>query len=468
MMTLLQPISDCSTAFNLYFSKVRGIADVYNEFMSVDIAEILSPKFGKLQESAHFNYEIDLDWLMKQYSLEFRKLPLLVVHQNKPHTNERLKAEAQPHPNVKLCPIYIRDAFGTHHSKIMLLRYEEGIRIVISTANLVNSDWRKKTEFVWISPVLPALKNEQSFGDSPTNFKRDFIEYMNTYKAKQLDSWISLIKRHDFSDIKVFLVASVPGRHVGLEKEKYGHLKLRKILSTHGPSAQKVTNNWPCVGQFSSIGSLGANQANWLTSEFLTSLKTTKTEKKSPVKLVSSVPSTPLKLVFPSTEDVRTSIEGYMAGGSLPYSIKTHSKQTWLRTFLHRWISEEKGRTHASPHIKTFFRHSPDHTEVAYMYTGSHNLSKAAWGALEKSGSQLAIRSYEIGVLFLPQQFGSQQVFTVSKGLYVEGDGSEVPYSIPLPVDLPLTPYSAQDVPWCWDVPIRSKPDVNGNIWSPD
>ena len=32
----------------------------------------------------------------------------------------------------------------------------------------------------------------------------------------------------------------------------------------------------------------------------------------------------------------------------------------------------------------------------------SSNLSKAAWGALEKKGSQLKIRSYEIGVLFLP------------------------------------------------------------------
>ena len=32
----------------------------------------------------------------------------------------------------------------------------------------------------------------------------------------------------------------------------------------------------------------------------------------------------------------------------------------------------------------------------------SCNLSKAAWGALEKKGSQLKIRSYEIGVLFLP------------------------------------------------------------------
>jgi len=39
----------------------------------------------------------------------------------------------------------------------------------------------------------------------------------------------------------------------------------------------------------------------------------------------------------------------------------------------------------------------------AYAYPCcSANLSKAAWGALEKKGAQLMIRSYEIGVLFLP------------------------------------------------------------------
>ncbi|MXQ99786.1 hypothetical protein E5288_WYG016834 [Bos mutus] len=39
----------------------------------------------------------------------------------------------------------------------------------------------------------------------------------------------------------------------------------------------------------------------------------------------------------------------------------------------------------------------------------SANLSKAAWGALEKSGTQLMIRSYELGVLFLPSAFGQDR-----------------------------------------------------------
>lgn len=44
---------------------------------------------------------------------------------------------------------------------------------------------------------------------------------------------------------------------------------------------------------------------------------------------------------------------------------------------------------------------------ICFICLHSANLSKAAWGALEKNGSQLMIRSYELGVLFLPSAFVS-------------------------------------------------------------
>lgn len=35
----------------------------------------------------------------------------------------------------------------------------------------------------------------------------------------------------------------------------------------------------------------------------------------------------------------------------------------------------------------------------------SANLSKAAWGALEKNNTQVMVRSYELGVLYVPSVF---------------------------------------------------------------
>ncbi|KAJ8792137.1 hypothetical protein J1605_019988 [Eschrichtius robustus] len=48
---------------------------------------------------------------------------------------------------------------------------------------------------------------------------------------------------------------------------------------------------------------------------------------------------------------------------------------------------------------------APEQPACILVPPGSANLSKAAWGALEKNGAQLMIRSYELGVLFLPSAF---------------------------------------------------------------
>lgn len=40
--------------------------------------------------------------------------------------------------------------------------------------------------------------------------------------------------------------------------------------------------------------------------------------------------------------------------------------------------------------------------QLAYFILASHNLSKAAWGQLQKGGQQLFVMSFELGVLLLP------------------------------------------------------------------
>ena len=70
------------------------------------------------------------------------------------------------------------------------------------------------------------------------------------------------------------MIGSVPGRHT-VDKNKWGHLKLRKILKEHGPDPAAV-KSWPVIGQFSSIGSMGASKDQWLCREWLESLSATK------------------------------------------------------------------------------------------------------------------------------------------------------------------------------------------------
>ncbi|KAK1284192.1 hypothetical protein QJS10_CPB21g00868 [Acorus calamus] len=78
--------------------------------------------------------------------------------------------------------------------------------------------------------------------------------------------------------------------------------------------------------------------------------------------------------------------QGYAAGNAVPSPQKNVEKD-----FL---------KNRAMPHIKTFARYNGQN--LAWFLLTSANLSKAAWGALQKNNSQFMIRSYELGVLFMP------------------------------------------------------------------
>lgn len=102
------------------------------------------------------------------------------------------------------------------------------------------------------------------------------------------------------------------------------------------------------------------------------------------------------------------SLEGYQAGGSLHLSRISYEKQRYIDPILCSWSAGALGRSRASPHIKSYLRVSKDASRIEWMCLTSANLSKAAWGVLEKrntSQEQLFIRSYELGVLLSPNLF---------------------------------------------------------------
>ncbi|NXP72884.1 TYDP1 phosphodiesterase, partial [Ramphastos sulfuratus] len=447
--------------FRFFLTKVRGIEQRYNSG-ALHIKDILSPLFGTLISSAQFNYCIDVGWLVRQYPLEFRKKPLLIVHGEKRESKAELLAQARPYENISFWQAKLDIAFGTHHTKMMLLLYEEGLRVVIHTSNLIAEDWHQKTQGIWLSPLYPRLPqgSSGSAGESETNFKSDLINYIMAYNSPILKEWIDLIQEHDLSETRVYLVGSTPGRYQGTDREKWGHLRLRKLLKEHSLPVP-ARESWPVVGQFSSIGSMGSDGSKWLCSEFQESLVAAGNSLATPLK--SDVP---MHLVYPTVNNVRQSLEGYPAGGSLPYSIQTAQKQLWLHSYFHKWSAEVSGRSCAIPHIKTYMRSAPDFRKIAWFLVTSANLSKAAWGALEKNGTQLMIRSYELGVLFLPSAFGLDKGYFHVRGKMLSESNDSATH-FPVPYDLPPEQYGNKDQPWIWNIPYTDTPDTHGNMWVP-
>ncbi|XP_033639145.1 tyrosyl-DNA phosphodiesterase 1-like [Asterias rubens] len=457
--TCINVIGEASP-LNFLLTKVTGIPEKHNNSQAVHISDILAPCMGELVASVQFNYIFDIPWLMKQYPAQSRSKPLLIVHGEQRQSKVALHEAAHPYPNIKLCQAKLDIMYGTHHTKMMLLLYTNGMRVVIHTANIINQDWFQKTQGVWISPLFPKTDSTSTSTDSPTLFQRDLAEYLTAYRSPSLQEWIGHIRSHDMSEAKVFISASVPGRHTGSNMNKWGHLKLRQVLKDRGPKESDV-KSWPVIGQFSSVGSLGPDKDKWLCSEWLQSMAQCRGVGR---KMQGESGNKMLKLIFPSKDNVRTSLEGYPAGASIPYGIKTAKKQLYFNSFLHQWVSNSRGRSRASPHIKTYSRMSPDSQHIAWFLVTSSNMSKAAWGALEKNGQQLMIRSYEMGVLFLPDIFASETTrFAVSRS--AASEDSELVF--PLPWDTPLVPYSKEDRPWVWDIAYTDLPDPHGNCWVP-
>uniref|UniRef100_A0A668AIF0 Tyrosyl-DNA phosphodiesterase 1 n=1 Tax=Myripristis murdjan TaxID=586833 RepID=A0A668AIF0_9TELE len=432
--------------YRFYLNKVTGLDKKFNTG-ALHIRDILSPLFGTLKESVQFNYCFDIAWMVQQYPPEFRDRPVLIVHGDKREAKARLVQQAQPFPHVQLCQAKLDIAFGTHHTKMMLLWYEEGFRVIINTSNLIRADWYQKTQGMWMSPLFPRLPkgSPASSGESPTFFKKDLLEYLASYRAPELTDWIQRIREHDLSETRL-----TPDSHTFT----WIHMQVHTVHTDHTQPFPDE-ESWPVIGQFSSIGSMGLDKTKWLAGEFQRTLTTLGK---------SSLRSDPtIHLVYPSVEDVRTSLEGYPAGGSLPYSIQTAQKQLWLHSYFHRWKADTTGRSHAMPHIKTYMRTSPDFTQLAWFLITSANLSKAAWGALEKNNTQVMVRSYELGVLYLPSAF-NMKTFPVQRNPFPVSSSSS---GFPVPFDLPPTHYSTKDQPWIWNIPYSQAPDTHGNIWVP-
>ncbi len=340
--------------------------------------------------------------------------------------------------NVKAACVKPPSPFGKHHTKMSVLQYDDdSVRVVVSTANLVPSDWENRTQGLWVSPRCPCLQRDgggggTGEGDSPTGFKASLLQYLEFYRVSRLAPFVEAVRRVDFSSVNVFFISSVPGSHEGSDMNLWGHRRLANLLRRHVGAG---SGDWQTIVQCSSIGSLGPKEEAWLKGEFGKALNSSA---RGGLGSVGSVGQ--LSVVYPSKQDVLGSYDGLMGGGCLPYSMRTHEKQRWLERHLRRWRSVSRHRSRAMPHVKTYTRVDPDGRRAAFLVLTSANLSKAAWGALNKAGGRMQIQSYEAGVLFLP-------------GFVLGEDRTyfELGQDIQLPYDLPLVKYADEDSVWFMD-----------------
>lgn len=376
-----------------------------------------------------------------------------------------LKEEASQYRNVVLHAAFMPEMFGTHHSKMLiLLRNDDTAQVIIHTANMIQRDWRNMTQGVWRSPLLPLLVDQQDQPDeesaafgSGAKFKVDLLNYLRAYdtRRKTCESLVERLALFDFSAIRGTLIASVPGRH-----------KTNSAASTHWgwTALQKALGSVPVQGgkaevavQISSIATLGPKDT-WIQQTFFKSMIRGKG---------SSITNPSFKVIFPTADEIRRSLDGYQSGHSIHTKIQSQQQQKqlqYLKPLFCHWANDaeggselaegaavtDAGRKRAAPHIKTYVRSGENGVDWALLT--SANLSKQAWGEAENASGEVRIASWEIGVLVWPELFGKRATMrpcfmsdTPARG--DDGDGGPV-VGLRMPYGLPIQRYGAGEVPW--------------------
>jgi tyrosyl-DNA phosphodiesterase-1 len=327
---------------------------------------------------------------------------------------------------MELINAYLPDPFGTHHSKMLILfRHDDRAQIIIHTANMIAKDWTNMTQAVWRSPLLPPSLVPLSIAPhtigSGLRFHIDLRSYLLGYE-KKLQRLVDQLALYDFSDIRAAFLGSAPSRQVVSEanpslQTSFGWLGLQQILSsvpvTSGKEAQKRPH---IVLQVSSIATLGA-APTWL-SHFQSALSQSRTPRQF---FNASKPK--FNIIFPTAEEVRTSLDGYESGGSIHVKLQSAQQQKqlqYMHPLLCHWkhpssLSSSTSASHpkseaqrgpAAPHIKTYIRFSDDtHRNIDWALVTSANLSKQAWGDVVNKQGDVRIQSYETGVLVWPELF---------------------------------------------------------------
>ncbi|KAL3159457.1 hypothetical protein ABBQ38_009882 [Trebouxia sp. C0009 RCD-2024] len=360
------------------------------------------------------NYMVDMTWLLSACPDLITAGQLLIVHgERTPDRVGAIKAAAASAGLANLVvhapPLPIQ--FGTYHSKAFVIEYEAGLRVVVHTANLIYVDCNNKTQGLWFQD----FPRKSQASPATSEFEQELVDYLRALRlpAESAQKAEALCSQHDFSSARVHLIISRPGYHSGPALRKYGHLRVQALLAREKfpPHFQRS----PLIAQFSSLGSL---DERWLTNEFRGSLSAGLTSSGGRLGAGAAGPQG-FQLIWPTVQDIRDSVEGWRGGASVPGPAKNVNKP-FLQPYWHRWGGEPWGRQRAMPHIKSYTRYQGQ--QVAWFILASHNLSKAAWGALQKQGTQLFIRSFELGVMFLPSlearyQQHPHQAFTCTRAM---------------------------------------------------
>ncbi|WWC88676.1 uncharacterized protein L201_003589 [Kwoniella dendrophila CBS 6074] len=414
------------------------------------------------------SFVIDDQWIMNKNILPPpEEVPTIIIRPH-PKDKQEYNGKIQLHPNGEMW-VFPRmiSGFGSAHMKYFWIFYKTGrLRVVISTANMVDYDWEMIENTVFVQDFLPLpkatpLQADNRTHDFPLQFSRLFTHsrihtgLRNLIKAHPNGSKIPFTPEDDFADmgkydwskVKVRIVMSIPGTYTGFEEiNKLGISRLGKILNEEGwipKSGQKLDVEFQG-------SSLGTYSLEWF-SKFYSFISGKTAQQLVNRPKPGSWPD--LRILFPTLANVEASQLGKGGGGTM-FCGKAFNDVT--RNLFRDSRSKRGGILMHTKMLIAIFEAEENRLGVekstttptksakrkvdelkedigGWIYVGSHNFSPSAWGNVDvkKNPPTLNIKNYEIGIVF-PLDRHNAKAAADKVAPYIR----------------PAKRYTAGDVPW--------------------
>ncbi|ORY33294.1 phospholipase D/nuclease, partial [Rhizoclosmatium globosum] len=337
-------------------------------------------------------FQFDLNWIASTLP---PNIPVCLAFHSPSSTPPRIQKN--------ICIVFPKlnsTTYATMHIKLCVLYFDGFVRVVVSSANLVQYDWEELENIVWYqdfprkedgkrldgiaseTPNNPSDEDELSLGDA---FKSDLKQLLLDMESQ---SWVyNDLDAFDFSSCRARLVISKPGKHSNDDAFKYGLGRLSSIV--HEINGNKaVTEPVSLWYQTSSLGSI--------SQPFITSLESAcRGSLFLPSKTSTVSPS--MKIVFPTIETVKSSALGMNGAGTITWSGSLHAKCEY-KHLLRDSVSLRSG---ALSHCKVILCRTTATDDIKWFYCGSHNMTMSAWGKTveTKKEKRVEISNWELGVV---------------------------------------------------------------------
>lgn len=359
-------------------------------------------------------YQWDVPWVLSKIKTPLRggTTKCVFVAQAKEQADREGMRQDFEHMSkfVRLCFPAMYQPINCMHSKLMLLFHPNKLRIAIPTANLLNFDWgetgqMENSVFMIDLPRLPEAGTPKGL----TLFGRELMFFL---EKQGLDEDVRTgVLNFDFTSTEgIAFIHSTGGIHYREDAERTGLLGLSNAVNELNLAASDLEIDFAA----SSIGQLNdkylrdlylaasGNMKDLAAQASAAKTKATKDFFKPKTATQTKGLRENIRVYFPTKDTVKASTAGsagtlclqrkYFEAGTFPRSCFRDYKSTRPGLLSHNKILCARGKKKLT---------NGETEDVAWVYVGSSNVSKSAWGELpaDRTVKRITCRNWECGVL---------------------------------------------------------------------